>query len=99
MKYVKIKSIKACTSEPVYHMVVQNNHNFFANNLLVHNCGYRGTIKFVFNKTKGFYSIKYKVGDRIGQLLILPYPEIELVEVNELNDSERGHKGFGSTGK
>lgn len=70
-----------------------------SNSVGVVDSGYRGTIRFVFNKTNGIDSIKYKVGDRIGQLLILPYPEIELVEVNELNDSERGHKGFGSTGK
>jgi len=70
-----------------------------SNSVGVVDSGYRGTIRFVFNKTNGLDSLKYKVGDRIGQLLILPYPEIELVEVNELNDSERGHKGFGSTGK
>ena len=70
-----------------------------SNSVGVVDSGYRGTIRFVFNKTNGIDSIKYKVGDRIGQLLILPYPEIELVEVNELNDSERGHTGFGSTGK
>ena len=70
-----------------------------SNSVGVVDSGYRGTIRFVFNKTNGIDSLKYKVGDRIGQLLILPYPEIELVEVNELNDSERGHTGFGSTGK
>lgn len=70
-----------------------------SNSVGVVDSGYRGTIRFVFNKTNGIDSLKYKVGDRIGQLLILPYPEIELIEVNELNDSERGHKGFGSTGK
>lgn len=70
-----------------------------SNSVGVVDSGYRGTIRFVFNKTNGIDSLKYKVGDRIGQLLILPYPEIELVEVDELNDSERGHKGFGSTGK
>ena len=70
-----------------------------SNSVGVVDSGYRGTIRFVFNKTDGIDSLKYKVGDRIGQLLILPYPEIELVEVNELNDSERGYKGFGSTGK
>ena len=70
-----------------------------SNSVGVVDSGYRGTIRFVFNKTNGIDSVKYNVGDRIGQLLILPYPEIELVEVDELNDSERGHKGFGSTGK
>lgn len=40
----------------------------------------------------------YKVGERIGQLVIMPYPEINLVEVEELSESERGDGGFGSTG-
>jgi len=70
-----------------------------SNSVGVVDSGYRGTIRFVFNKTNGLDSLKYKVGDRIGQLLILPYPEIELVEVDELNETVRGHKGFGSTGK
>lgn len=40
----------------------------------------------------------YEVGDRIAQLIILPYPEVEYVPVEELPDSERGKGGFGSTG-
>lgn len=41
----------------------------------------------------------YEVGERIGQLIIIPYPEIEFEEAEELSDSERGQGGFGSTGK
>ena len=37
-------------------------------------------------------------GDRVGQIMILPYPQIEFEEVSELSDSERGSGGFGSTG-
>lgn len=40
----------------------------------------------------------YQVGDRIGQVVILPYPIIEYVESNELSETERGAGGFGSTG-
>ncbi len=40
----------------------------------------------------------YKVGERIGQIIIMPYPQINFVEVNELSDSERGEGGHGSTG-
>lgn len=40
-----------------------------------------------------------KMGDRVGQLIIMPYPIIKLIEVDKLNDSERGSDGFGSTGK
>ena len=41
----------------------------------------------------------YNVGERIGQIIIMPYPEIEFVEVDELSDSERGVGGYGSSGK
>lgn len=41
----------------------------------------------------------YKVGDRIGQMIIMPYPSIEFEEVEELNETDRGDGGYGSTGK
>lgn len=41
----------------------------------------------------------YNVGDRIGQIMILPYPIIEFEETDELTDTERGIGGFGSTSK
>ena len=41
----------------------------------------------------------YNVGDRIGQIMILPYPIIEFEETDELSDTERGTGGFGSTSK
>lgn len=41
----------------------------------------------------------YKVGERIGQIIILPYPQISFLEVDELSTSERGTGGWGSTGK
>lgn len=41
----------------------------------------------------------YDVGDRIGQIMILPYPIIEFEETDELSDTERGIGGFGSTSK
>lgn len=40
----------------------------------------------------------YVIGDRIGQLIIMPYPSVEFKEVDELPDSERGTGGYGSTG-
>ena len=41
----------------------------------------------------------YTVGDKIGQIMILPYPEINFNEVEELSETDRGAGGFGSTGK
>lgn len=40
----------------------------------------------------------YKVGDKIGQILILSYRQINFVEVNELSKSNRNEGGFGSSG-
>lgn len=73
--------------------------------LILSNCvgvidsGYRGEITFSFRWTSGSYGAVYKAGDRIGQLVILPLPEVEFEEVSVLSDSQRGTGGFGSTGK
>jgi dUTP pyrophosphatase len=64
--------------------------------------GYRGEIQATFKKTnwlKGNSSAKYHIGDRIAQIIIIPHPQIQFYEVDELSDSERGEGGFGSTGK
>ena len=42
---------------------------------------------------------EYNVGDRIAQIVILPYPKVSFVEVDELSETERGNGGFGSTDK
>jgi len=70
-----------------------------SNSVGVIDSGYRGEIGFTFKKTEGPDSKKYQIGDRIGQLIILPYPQIEFEEVEELSSSERGEGGFGSSGK
>ena len=41
----------------------------------------------------------YEVGDRIAQLIIIPYPHIEFEEVDELSATDRGANGHGSTGR
>lgn len=51
------------------------------------------------NRKDSTDAIVYEVGEKIGQIIIMPYPQIQFVEVNELSDSERGNGGFGSTGK
>ncbi len=70
-----------------------------SNSVGVIDSGYRGEIQATFKKTNGLDSLAYKVGDRIAQIMIIPYPPIEFEEVNELNNTERGEGGFGSTGK
>ena len=72
-----------------------------ANCVGVIDSGYRGEIifRFKFKKDTYFAGLKrYENGDRIGQLIIIPYPSIELEEVSELSDTERGEGGYGSTG-
>lgn len=44
-------------------------------------------------------SAPYKVGDRVAQLVVIPYPKVMFEEVEELSASERGTGGHGSTGK
>jgi len=64
--------------------------------------GYRGEIVFKYRMPKNtfFASVKrFEEGDRVGQLIILPYPKIDLEEATELSDTERGKSGFGSSGK
>ena len=60
--------------------------------------GYRGEIQGTFKKTQGLDSLKYNVGDRGAQIMIIPYPKIKFVEVDELSSTDRGEGGFGSTG-
>jgi len=61
--------------------------------------GYRGELQATFRKERGVASKKYEVGDKICQIMIIPYPPIEFKEVEELTNTERGEGGFGSTGK
>ena len=78
---------------------IRNTELILSNSVGVVDAGYRGELQATFNKSNGLDSIAYKVGDRVCQLIIIPHPIIELEEVNELNNTERGTGGFGSTGK
>jgi dUTP pyrophosphatase len=76
-----------------------------ANHVGVIDSSYRGEIKFRFKDLHQYsnHSISppewYRVGDKIGQLIVLPYPYIEFEEVENLTETARGEGGFGSTGK
>ena len=77
---------------------VRNQDLILSNCVGVIDSGYRGELQATFKKTNGLDSIKYKVGDRGAQIIILPYPTIYMTEVPELSNTERGDGGFGSTG-
>lgn len=78
---------------------VRNQELILSNCVGVIDSGYRGELQATFKKTNGLDSIKYKVGERGAQIIILPYPQVFMTEVPELSNSERGEGGFGSTGK
>ena len=57
--------------------------------------GYRGEIIVKFDRQ----GIKdYEVGDRVAQLMIVPIPSVQFIEVINLPPSDRGEGGFGSSG-
>lgn len=62
---------------------------------------YRGEVMFKFKSTANtipLFSKAYEIGDRIGQLIVLPHPKMEPEEAGELDNTERGTGGFGSSG-
>jgi dUTP pyrophosphatase len=73
-----------------------NKDLILGNHVGVLDAGYRGELKFRFKKTG---KDVYEAGERIGQIMILPFPKIEFEEAEILAESERGKNGFGSTGK
>jgi dUTP pyrophosphatase len=60
--------------------------------------GYRGEIRVLLLNTDREQAFELEPGDRIAQLLLVPFAAAEPIEVPELADSERGAGGFGSSG-
>ena len=71
-----------------------------ANAVGVVDSNYRGEVKLRFRvKDERFSELPdYNIGERIGQLIIMPIPKVELQEVEELDETNRGTAGFGSSG-
>ncbi len=61
-------------------------------------CGYRGDVT-VCLMNLSFFAYKIKAGDKIAQIVINKVEFDDIEEVEELSDSERGDKGFGSSGQ
>jgi dUTP pyrophosphatase len=59
--------------------------------------GYRGELQVALLNTDASEPFVVEPGMRIAQLVIVPIPDVELVEVDELPATERGARGFGST--
>lgn len=71
-----------------------------SNSVGVIDSDYRGEIIFKYKviELPVILGVTPKIGDRIGQIMILPYPKVEFEESLELSETERGSGGFGSTG-
>jgi dUTP pyrophosphatase len=61
--------------------------------------GYRGELRVILLNTDAREPFVIEPGMRIAQLVVLPVPELELTEVDELPESERGVRGFGSSSR
>ena len=59
--------------------------------------GYRGELQVALLNTDLRETFVVEPGMRIAQLVVLPVPNLDLVEVDELPESERGERGFGSS--
>ncbi|TMK32567.1 MAG: dUTP diphosphatase, partial [Actinobacteria bacterium] len=59
--------------------------------------GYRGELRIILLNTDAADAFVIERGMRIAQLVVVPVPEFELLEVEELPESERGVRGFGSS--
>ena len=73
-----------------------------ANSVGVIDSKYRGEIKAVFNVDAAHGEdgpVEYDVGDRVAQLVIIPIPDVQFEEVDELDDTDRGDGSFGHTGR
>lgn len=70
-----------------------------ANSVGVIDNSYRGEILFRFKKSDGWNRDNfYKVGDKIGQLILKQRPLINFIEIDKLSETERGTGSYGSTG-
>ena len=77
--------------------ISETNHSL-RNSVGVIDSGYRGEIKVRLSPDEDTDS-SYVPGDKIAQLIIMRLPKVEIKEVGNLSDTERGKGGFGSTGK
>ncbi len=75
---------------------ISKTRHILKNSVGVIDSGYRGEIKFRF--TPDQTRTAYTVGSKIGQIVFIKLPKIEMEEVDELSTSIRGNKGFGSSG-
>ena len=76
---------------------ISKTHHSLRNSVGVIDSGYRGEVKLRMSVPDTDQC--YNVGDRIGQLIVIDCPLVKILETEELDDSERGEGGFGSSGE
>lgn len=76
---------------------ISKTDHFLRNSVGVIDSGYRGEIKLRMS-IPALGEKEYNIGDKIGQLLIIELPWVNIEQVEELNETDRGEDGFGSTG-
>ena len=76
---------------------VSNKSISLTNAVAVIDSGYRGELLLKYKITTDSLPTIYQPGEKIGQLIIIPYPKIEPIEAEELSSSDRNEGGFGST--
>ena len=75
---------------------ISKTKHFLRNSVGVIDSGYRGEVKLRFSTDET--NTSYKIGDRVGQIVFVKLPKIELTESTDLSDSQRNTGGFGSSG-
>lgn len=76
---------------------ISNTDHSLRNSVGVIDSGYRGELKLRMSIPE-LSSRGYALGDKVGQLIIMKLPWVDIEEVEDLSDSDRGEGGFGSTG-
>lgn len=82
-----------CPRSSVYKHQLQ-----LANGLGIIDQDYHGELIFKYRIVQPHIS-RYGIGDRIGQIVVVPMPVLEVEEVDELEETERNAGGFGSSGR
>ena len=100
--YVEVTTGLACEIPAGYvglvfpRSSISNTKHFLRNSVGVIDSGYRGEIKLRFSVDDS--NTAYEIGDRVGQIVFLRLPVVDIVEAEELSSSARREGGFGSSG-
>lgn len=78
--------------------ISSNTTLILANAVGILDSDYRNEVTFRFKSMAMGASKRYKIGDKIGQIIILPYPQIKFELSEELNDPKTRSGGYGSSG-